>query len=76
MSQNFITMYNIRLLNHEIQTICFRKVGLSSFDDKRVLLCAIHSVPHYSQLVHVANDMGNCPLCERENYATYEQLKE
>lgn len=76
MSQNFITMYNIRSLNHEIQTIRFRKVGLSSFDDKRVLLCAIHSVPHFAQLSQVALNTGTCPLCERENYATYEQLIE
>lgn len=74
MSQNFITMYNIRSLDHEVQTIRFRKVGLSSFDDKRVLLCAIHSVPYFSNLYETALKTGKCPLCERENYATYDQL--
>lgn len=73
-SQNFVTMYNIRSLDHQVQTVRFRKVGLNSFDDKRVLLCAIHSVPHFSKIISLANNIGKCPLCERENYVTSSQL--
>ena len=75
-SQNFITMFNIRSIDHNVQTIRFRKVALNSFDDKRVLLCAIHSVPYFSNMISIADTLGTCPLCKRENYVTYNQLKE
>lgn len=39
------------------------KQAFSSFDDKRYLMCAIHSVPYGSKLIREYNSTGKCYFC-------------
>jgi len=63
-SQHVMKMYHIGSKNHIITTKKIRKIAFSSFDDKRYLLCPIHSVPYGSVLIDIYlanNEM--CPYC-------------
>lgn len=48
-----IRQYAIQSKNHVIRLSSVNKVAFSSFDDKRLLLCAKHSVPYNSIYAHV-----------------------
>ncbi len=60
-SSNFI-----RSKNHVIRLMRGRQLAFSSFDDKRYLLCPIHSVPYGSKYVPSREEEENgskCPFC-------------
>lgn len=58
-----VTQRQIRSFDHVNKMIESKKVAFSSFDDKRFLLCAIHSVPYGSCLLKSRKD-GECLLCK------------
>lgn len=61
-SSNFI-----RSKNHVIRLMRGRQLAFSSFDDKRYLLCPIHSVPYGSKHIpsreEEENGSSKCPFC-------------
>lgn len=54
---------SIQSKNHENRLMNINKVAFSSFDDKRYLLCAIHSVPYGSILIKKSKRLGQCYFC-------------
>ncbi len=51
--------------NHVNYLIESEKIAFSSFDDKRYLLCAIHSCPYGSSLIDYFNENnGSCFMCD------------
>ena len=50
--------------NHQNMLVKQLKVAFSSFDDKRFLLCAIHSVPYGSYLIKTFRETGECYFCK------------
>lgn len=56
-----VNQFQIQSKNHIINTMSVNKIAFSSFDDKRYLLCAIHSVPYGSQLIK--KFQKSCPFC-------------
>jgi hypothetical protein len=60
-SKVVLQQYHIRASNHIVKTLKVQKTCFSSFDDKRYLLCAIHSVPYGSKLIK-----SNCFFCQRK----------
>jgi len=44
-----LSQYHIRASNHVVKTLKVKKTCFSSFDDKRFLLCSVHSVPYGSK---------------------------
>lgn len=65
-SQTTINQYHIRSINQVIKTLKVTKRCFSSFDDKRYLLCAIHSTPYGSKLIKLAKKLNACPFCVKE----------
>lgn len=57
----------IQSKNHQNMLVRAEKVAFSSFDDKRYLLCAIHSVPYGSVIISVSKREGICYFCKRPN---------
>ena len=55
-----VTQNSIRSSRHINQMLESRKVAFSSFDDKRYLLCPVHSVPYGSKLIR----RKECYFCE------------
>ena len=58
-----VTQYSIQSKKHLNRIIQCNKVAFSSFDDKRHLLCGIHSVPYGSVLIQQSEDIGQCWFC-------------
>ena len=58
-----VTFHAIRSYKHEIHTIKASKLAFSSFDDKRHLLCSMHSLPYGSMYIKAALKSKECPLC-------------
>ena len=66
-SQHYVTQYNIRSRSHLVNTMKFKKIAFSSFDDKRYLfICGIHSVPYGSCLIPKCQKMNICPFCSEK----------
>ena len=61
-SSQYVTQYHIRSKSHVIRTIQVKKLAYSSFDDKRHLLCSIHSCPYGSKLIR----KKYCFYCKRD----------
>lgn len=60
-----VTQYGINSKNHVNRLIKMDKTAFSSFDDKRYLLCAIHSVPYGSLLIdYQQRNNGVCYFCQ------------
>ena len=55
----------LRSYNHENRLITCKKQAFSSFDDKRYLLCGVHSVPYGSRLIKDFEKTGVCYFCRR-----------
>jgi hypothetical protein len=55
----------IRSKDHVNQVIRTRKVAFSSFDDKRYMTCAVHSVPYGSCLIDLPEFRDKCYFCAR-----------
>ena len=66
MSHFEVEQHSIRSINHVNKLMRTRKVAFSSFDDKRYLLCAVHSVPYGSKWVAFFEKYGFCHLCSVE----------
>jgi len=62
-----VTQNQLRSYDHENKMIQCRKQAFSSFDDKRYLLCSIHSVPYGSRLIQLHETSGLCYFCKRPN---------
>lgn len=57
----------IQSKNHQNMLVRSEKVAFSSFDDKRYLLCPIHSTPYGSVIIGVSKREGMCYFCKRPN---------
>ena len=62
-SATVMQQYHIRSQNHVIKTIAVERLCFSSFDDKRFLMCPIHSVPYGSKLIREARLRKKCVFC-------------
>lgn len=62
-----VTSHFIRSKDHVIRLMQGRQIAFSSFDDKRYLLCPIHSVPYGSKHIPSREEEENgtaiCPFC-------------
>ncbi|MCM8819984.1 MAG: hypothetical protein NC925_04220, partial [Candidatus Omnitrophica bacterium] len=61
--KTILRQFHIRSQNHVLKTISVEKLAFSSFDDKRYLLCPIHSVPYGSRFIKIAEDTKQCVFC-------------
>ena len=65
--KSFNLEYNaLRSYSHQNKLIRSSRVAFSSFDDKRYLLCEVHSVPYGSRLIRLSNKMKKCYFCQQE----------
>lgn len=62
-SEHHVTQYSIMSKGHVNRLVQCRKKAFSSFDDKRHLLCAIHSVPYGSALIEKSKRLNACYFC-------------
>ena len=61
-----VVQHTIQSRKHINRTLRQKKLAFSSFDDKRYLLCAIHSVPYGSLFIEWSRLRGGkCPMCEK-----------
>ena len=61
----------LRSKNHVNQMISSKKIAFSSFDDKRFLMCPIHSVPYGSCLIReYEKNGGKCIFCQKGGCVT------
>ena len=63
MSTHHVEQYTIQSKKHINRLMRCQKVAFSSFDDKRYLLCGIHSVPYGSHIIDVSKKTGECYFC-------------
>lgn len=62
-----VSQVSLRSKDHINQLIHSRKIAFSSFDDKRYLLCSIHSVPYGSSLIKTSENLKECYFCHHRN---------
>lgn len=62
-----IEQYTIQSKLHRLKTIKQKKVAFSSFDDKRFLMCSVHSVPYGSILIEKFKKDKVCPMCKNKD---------
>lgn len=58
-----VTQYTIQSKSHVNRLMQCKKTAFSSFDDKRHLLCGIHSVPYGSRLIDDSKKINQCIFC-------------
>jgi hypothetical protein len=58
-----VKQYNIRSKSHCIQTMEVNKICFSSFDDKRYLICPVHSLAYNSKLIAEMKS-DECSFCK------------
>ena len=58
-----IEQYTLQSKTFQNRTMRSKKIAFSSFDDKRYLLCAVHSVPYGSRLIRESERLGQCYFC-------------
>lgn len=58
----YVKQRHIRSINHVNKMMESNKIAFSSFDDKRFLLCPIHSVPYGSKLIEEGKK--ECMFCK------------
>ena len=56
----------LRSYDHVNKLVRSSRVAFSSFDDKRYLTCAIHSVPYGSKIAKLSTERKRCYFCKRE----------
>ena len=61
--QHNVEQYTIRSKSHINELIKLKKRAFSSFDDKRYLLCPIHSVPYGSNIIEKCKKEQTCFYC-------------
>jgi len=64
-SEESVTQFTIQSKKHVNRLMQCNKIAFSSFDDKRHLLCGIHSVPYGSVLIERSRVQGECYFCRR-----------
>lgn len=64
MRQHVVRQVGIISQNHINKLVQSDRVAFSSFDDKRYLLCAVHSVPYGSFLIEESKKTNTCIFCE------------
>ena len=62
-NQYHVEQFSIQSKNHINRLTKIKKRAFSSFDDKRYLLCGIHSVPYGSKLIKKSQKIGKCFFC-------------
>lgn len=62
-SEQHITQYTLQSKKHVNRLMKCNKIAFSSFDDKRHLLCGVHSVPYGSCLIEKSRSLGQCYFC-------------
>jgi len=62
-SECTVSQYCIRSVDHKNRLLQLKKRAFSSFDDKRFLLCAIHSVPYGSKFIKASRKLDACFFC-------------
>lgn len=65
-SSKEVTTTFIRSKNHIIKLMKGSQIAFSSFDDKRFLLCPIHSVPYGSKIIPKKGRKSRCPFCSKK----------
>ena len=63
-----VEQHQLRSFDHENRLIKCQKKAFSSFDDKRYLMCSIHSVPYGSYLIDDFEKTGVCFFCRHPNF--------
>jgi len=58
-----IQQYAIRAKDHQNTLTRMQRIAFTSFDDKRYLLCSIHSAPYESWLIDHQEKTGQCFFC-------------
>jgi len=58
-----VTQFTIQSKKHQNRLMKCNRVAFSSFDDKRYLLCGVHSVPYGSALITKSKLLGACYFC-------------
>jgi len=62
-----VSQSSITSKNHQNMIILSKRVAFTSFDDKRYLLCNIHSVPYGSKLIAHYKSTHQCVFCNHPN---------
>ena len=62
-SSKNIEQFSIISKSHKNMLVRQKKTAVTSFDDKRFLLCAIHSVPYGSALIKKSKRLNQCYKC-------------
>ena len=65
-SSKTVEQYSILSKSHRNMLVRQKKTAVTSFDDKRFLLCAIHSVPYGSKLIKKSINMKQCYKCSKK----------
>lgn len=66
--QETITQVSIQAKKHKNLILSSDRVAFNSFDDKRYLMCPIHSVPYGSALIDIMKkEARGCYFCSRPN---------
>lgn len=58
-----VDYHALRSVDHLNQLVKSSRVAFSSFDDKRYLLCPVHSVPYGSSLIEKSKELKGCYFC-------------
>ena len=62
---------NITSKDHRNRLVAANKIAFSSFDDKRYLLCNLHSCPYGSVLIDRFLREKECPVCADDGFRLY-----
>ena len=64
-NMEYITQYSITSKDHVNRLVSVNKIAFSSYEEKRFLMCAIHSVPYNSIFIKYFYESGQkCFMCE------------
>ena len=64
MGIHHVEQYTIQSKKHINRLMRCQKIAFSSFDDKRHLLCGIHSVPYGSKIIEFSKKIKQCYFCK------------
>ena len=67
MTQHRVEQFNLQSKAHSIYLMKQNRLAFTSFDDKRYLMCAIHSVPYGSCLIDEFEKTKECYFCKHPN---------
>lgn len=65
--EHSITQFSLQAKSHVNRLIKSTRVAFSSFDDKRFLLCGVHSAPYGSKLIEWSHEHEKCYFCANPN---------